>query len=117
MSEPTFYVLVNPRGVTATLLELDNDSYIVPVTGKQLRDLKSSDYLNAADNPRLSVIPVVESLENPEEWVEPPNAVGITRELAEEFLERFDELEDPDNSMCGVEYEVDGVKLVLVEGE
>ncbi len=55
------YVLVNPK--TGSIELLHPDSFVVPIAPLPGFSWDDDFFLNAADNPHLEVIPVIETLE------------------------------------------------------
>lgn len=115
------YMLIAPdkTGHTTTIMELTKDAFVVPVDTPQAHDAmeagETSFFMNAPDNVLCAVIPVVEMIEFTEtlEIADTP-VVEITVDMLDEFIERFERMGDPDDTLIETEFLVNGVKVKLV---
>lgn len=110
------YMLVAPHknGRDTTIMEITDDAYVVSVDTPQAYDALEAGntdfFMNAPDNVVCSVTPVIESVE----WQEPPCEVELTLEIVEEFMDRLERMNDPNDSLMETEFVLDGVKIKLV---
>lgn len=109
------YVAVIPskNQLNTTILELTPEAYVVPIDNRQavtaLEEMETSYFANAADHVSASVIPIIEAVEFEETPV-----LELTEEMLEEFQDRFDRMNDPNDSLMETEFLVNGVKVKLV---